>query len=112
MAEYDLIKIEKEVGNQIRFRRKAKGYTIQMAAELLGLSNNHYSDIERGKYFPRVETLVEIVDLFDCTMDDLFMNVIRNGYEKDASECMARIRKMPPDKRKRLIKAIMTLTEE
>ena len=45
-------------------------------------------------------------------MDDLFKNVIRNGYEKDASECMARLRKMPPDKRKRIIEVIKLLTEE
>lgn len=112
MAEYDRTTIEKEVGNQIRKRRQERGYSIQKTAELLGLSNNHYADLERGKYFPRIETLVEIVDFFDCTMDDLFKNVIRNGYEKDASECMARIRKMPPDKRKRLIEAIKLLTEE
>lgn len=112
MAEYDRIKIEKEVGNQIRLRRIAKGFSIQKTAELLGLSTNHYADLERGKYFPRVETLVKIVDFFGCTMDDLFKNVIRNGYEKDASECMARIRKMPPDKRKRIIEVIKLLTEE
>lgn len=112
MAEYDRSKIAKEVGEQIRLQRKAKGYSMQKAAELLDLSTNHYSDLERGKYFPRVETLVEIVDFYGCTMDDLFKNVIRNGYMKDASECMARINRLPREKRMRLVEAIKLLTEE
>ena len=112
MAKYDRKTIEKEVGKQIRLLRKAKGYSIQATAEMIGLSTNHYADLERGKYFPRVETLVEIVDFFGCTMDDLFKNVIQNGYVKDASECMERISKLPIDKRKRLVEAIKLLTEE
>jgi transcriptional regulator with XRE-family HTH domain len=104
--------IEKEVGKQIRLLRKARGISIQEAAESLGLSTNHYADLERGKYFPRVETLVEIVDFYNCTMDDLFKNVIRNGYEKDASEFMTMIRRMPPEKRKRIVEIIKLLIEE
>lgn len=45
-------------------------------------------------------------------MDDLFKNVIQNGYVKDASECMERISKLTIDKRKRLVEAIKLLTEE
>ena len=42
---------EQKVGNKIRLLRRNKGYTQQKFAEILGLSTNYLSDVERGKSF-------------------------------------------------------------
>lgn len=45
-------------------------------------------------------------------MDDLFKDVIRNGYEKAASEYVAMIRRMSPEERKRMVEIIKLLIED
>lgn len=77
--------VEQKIGKQIQKLRKAKGYTQQQFAEMVDLSTNYFSDIERGKSFPRPEKLVAIMNALGCCSDDLFENVIDAGYKAKAS---------------------------
>jgi transcriptional regulator with XRE-family HTH domain len=59
------------VGDNIRKLRKEKGLTQKELAEKL---NTHYTNINRienNKYIPSLNTLMQVADLFDVTLDYL-----------------------------------------
>lgn len=59
------------VGDNIRKLRKEKGLTQKELAEKL---NTHYTNINRienHKYIPSLNTLMQVADLFDVTLDYL-----------------------------------------
>ncbi len=77
--------VQKSIGKNIQKFRKKKGYTQEQLAEMVSLSPSYLSAIERGVYQLSLEPLVEIMNCLDCTADDLFAEVISNGYKNRAS---------------------------
>lgn len=73
--------VEKDVGKRIQRFRKKKGLTQEQLAEMINMSPNHLSAIERGVYGVKLDTLVQIINCIDCTADDLFADVINCGYK-------------------------------
>ena len=60
-----------QVGNRLLAFRKKAGLTQSEAAELAGLSDRAYADIERGSTNMRVETLLKICRALNITPNDL-----------------------------------------
>ena len=73
-------RVEEIIGKRIQKIRLAKGYTQQQFAEMIGLSTNYFSDIERGKSSARLDKLVAIINALECSADDIFVDVIDYGY--------------------------------
>lgn len=48
----------------------------QEFSEMVGISTNYLSDVERGKKSVRLEKLVPIMNELQCSADDLFMDKI------------------------------------
>lgn len=59
-------------GNKLHSIRKSQGLTQADVAELAGLSDRAYADIERGTVNMRVETLLKICDALRITPDMVF----------------------------------------
>ena len=57
---------------RLRSRRMVLGFTQQWMAERLMVDRTTYSKYEAGKVAPSFETLCNIADLLDCTLDWLF----------------------------------------
>ena len=77
--------VEQIIGKRIQKIRQAKGYTQQQFAEVIGLSTNYLSDIERGKSSARLDKLVAIINALECSADDVFSDVIDFGYKVKSS---------------------------
>ena len=77
--------VQKSIGKNIQKFRKKKGYTQEQLAEMVSLSPSYLSAIERGVYQISLEPLVKIMNCLDCTADDLFAEVINNGYKNRTS---------------------------
>lgn len=88
--------VEQKIGRQIQKMRKEKGYTQQQFAEIVDLSTNYLSDIERGKSFPRADKLVAIINALECSADELFADVIDCGYQAKASRLAEMIGELSP----------------
>lgn len=73
--------VEESVGRQIQRIRRERGYTQQVFSEMVGISTNYLSDVERGKKSIRLEKLVLIMNELQCSADDLFMDKIDYGYK-------------------------------
>ena len=88
--------VERIIGERIQKLRRERGYTQQQFAEMIGLSNNYLSDIERGKSSARLDKLVAIINALECSADDVFSDVIDFGYKVKNSRLAERIEALPP----------------
>ncbi len=58
-----------EIGKRIMRLRKELGYTQEQLSELIGISKNHLSGIECGKYSVTTETLFRLCNTLGRTPD-------------------------------------------
>lgn len=67
----------KEIGLKIAYYRKKKGYTQAQLSEMVGISSNYLSLIERGNYGNSysIETLFKIASALDVKVNDLFSEI-------------------------------------
>ncbi len=94
--------VEQIIGKRIQKIRRAKGYTQQQFAEIIGLSTNYLSDIERGKSSARLDKLVAIINSLECSADDVFADVIKYGYKVKSSRLSERLEALPPEEQEKV----------
>ncbi|MBE6802695.1 MAG: helix-turn-helix transcriptional regulator [Ruminococcaceae bacterium] len=68
------------IGNKLLAVRKKMGLTQADVAEMAGLSDRTYADIERGTVNMRTETVLKICEALHITPDEIFT-------EKSTVEC-------------------------
>lgn len=61
----------KTFGQILREKRKEKGWSIRVLAEKLGVIQNTVDNWELEKNIPNIYTLIDIADVFECTLDEL-----------------------------------------
>ena len=66
------------LGKRIQEQRKLKNLKQDKFAEMIGVSNVHMSEIERGNKTPAMETFIKIVNVLDVPAD-LFLRYEVNG---------------------------------
>ncbi len=60
-----------KIAENIRFFRKQAGLTQEELAARFGSRKTLISNYEIGRYTPDIETLWELADIFDITIDEL-----------------------------------------
>ena len=60
------------IGNKLLALRKRKGLTQAQLAEIAGLSDRAYADIERGTVNMRMQTILRICQALHITPDEIF----------------------------------------
>ena len=80
-----------EIGQKLFFVRKKRGLTQVELAELAGLSDRAYADIERGETNMRIETFLRICNVLQVTPDQI---LTREGEapKYDFTELMKELR--------------------
>lgn len=68
------------LGMRIKERRKQKGLTLKQVEQLTGISNGNLSEIERGIKTPSLSSLVKIVNVLECSADDLIFGENESGF--------------------------------
>ena len=101
--------IEQEIGRRIKEIRKQKKIPQEKLAEMIGITPNYMSALERGLYNIKLELLVQIIDCLDITADDLFRDVIKNGYVNRTSRLSDEIEKLPDDEQQRIYEVLDAL---
>lgn len=59
------------LGENLRRRRKAKGYTQEKMAKAFGVHRTTYTKYEAGITEPPLDTLCRMADFLGCTVDSL-----------------------------------------
>lgn len=67
----------------IRTQRRAKGWTQKELAEKLNVDQSAVTLWEKGKNGVRMQSLVEMARLFECTVDDLLKDDVEEKGECD-----------------------------
>lgn len=62
------------IGKRIRANRHSSGITQEMLAEKISVSPPYISRIETGSASPSLQTLVDICNALDVTLDDLMQD--------------------------------------
>lgn len=94
------------IGKNIRKFRKLKGMTQEQLAEMVGVSVNHISCMERGVYNASIETLVKLINSLECTADDLFADLIEHGYKQKASRLSDEIEQLDKTEQKKIFDVV------
>ena len=101
--------IEQEIGRRIKEIRKQKKIPQEKLAEMISISPNYMSALERGAYNIKLELLVQIIDCLDITADDLFRDVIKNGYMNRTSRLSDEIESLPIEEQQRIFEVLDAL---
>ena len=101
--------IEQEIGRRIKELRKQKRIPQEKLAEMIGITPNYLSALERGAYNIKLDTLVQIIDCLDITADDLFRDVIKNGYQNRASRLTDEVASLPEEEQQRIFEVLDAL---
>ena len=101
--------IEQEIGSRIKAIRKQKKIPQEKLAEMIGISPNYMSALERGAYNIKLDLLVQIIDCLDITADDLFRDVIKNGYVNRTSRLADEIASLPTEEQQRIFEVLDAL---
>lgn len=64
--------VRTQFGKRVQFFRKQKGYTQEALGELVGISTEQISNIERATSRTRIETAASIASALDVALSDLF----------------------------------------
>ena len=65
MTNADLVKI----GQRIQIRRKQRGYTQEQLAELMNVSIQMVSNLERGNKAIRIDNLIKLSEILEVSTD-------------------------------------------
>ena len=71
------------IGSNLQFLRKMSGLTQEALAEKLDVSRQTISKWELDTAWPDIDKLIDLCELFNCTMDQLVreeMNVVEDMY--------------------------------
>lgn len=97
-------KLKKQIGANIAAYRKRGGMTQAGLAEKLNYSDKAVSKWERGESAPDVQTLVQLAELFDITVNDLLVDpnalpVETGAVERVMEKAVQKTLKRKADKR-------------
>ena len=69
------------IGENIRYLRKMAGYSQQQLAQKLNIKQASVSNWESGKTLPDTKFLSQLMEIFNVSMDDLFLDEPRRDLD-------------------------------
>jgi transcriptional regulator with XRE-family HTH domain len=73
---YTKPKVLFEAGEKMRYYREKSGYSQERIAEVLDISPNYYSEVERGLKSLSIEKTINFANFLNISLDDLYENVL------------------------------------
>lgn len=62
---------KESLGKRIAEERAKLALSQTALAQMVGITQEHLSRIENGRYMPRVDIVKKMADVFGCKVDDL-----------------------------------------
>ena len=66
------------LGNRIRMKRRARKMSQKDVAQFVQISASSYGNIERGLRVPSLDTLVDIANILECSLDFLLADSLHS----------------------------------
>ena len=97
-----------EIGRRIMRLRKESGYTQEKLSEMMGISKNHLSGIECGKFNVTLETIFRLCNTLGRTPDYFLIGQI----SATTDELTDLIRQLSPKEQRLTLQLIKTFVAE
>ena len=101
--------INVKIGANIQIARENAGYTQEKLSELLSLTPNHLSAIERGVSGASLDVLAQLCSLLGISADFLFFG--HSCLDDEALALARQISNIPPRQKQQFKKVISALLE-
>lgn len=101
--------INRQVGARIRQAREASGLTQERFAELVGISPQNVSCVERGLAGVSLTVLKRMCEILSVSSDQLLMG--GKGGDNDVDAIAERLRQLPPEQFRVVQEAINRILE-
>lgn len=101
--------INVQIGTNIQVAREAAGYTQEKLSELIGLTPNHLSAIERGVSGASLEVLQKLCLLLGVSSDHLIFG--QSAVDDETLMLARQVMNIDPKRRSHVKKAIAALLE-
>jgi len=101
--------MNKKIGNRIKEYRKKRGMTQEELSEMLELSTHYYSSLERGNYNIKPDTLVKIMNILDCSADEIFCDVVNKSSTVKSNQISEMLNKLPLEEQNKIFDVIETM---
>ena len=101
--------MNKKIGNRIQKYRKKKGLTQEQFSEMLDLSTHYYSSLERGNYNFKPDLLVKIMNILECSADDIFCDVVIKSSDVKSSELSEKLKGLSIEEQNKIFDVIETM---
>ncbi len=101
--------MERKIGKRIQEQRKKKGYTQEELAEILEISTNHMSALERGVYGVKLDKFVQLINVLGCNADDLLQDVVHSGSQYRACVLSEQIASLSREDQQRIMDVVATM---
>lgn len=72
------------LGQNVKRLRKQKNMTQLQIADIIGIEPHNFNRIENGKSFPQIKTLISLINYFNISVSELFINQNDNSRIKHA----------------------------
>ena len=102
----------KEIGIQIQKYREKMGMKQEKFAEIIDLSPNYLSAIERGVKNPSFDTFLRIVNGLGVSSDDILVDVLEVKTRVKCSQLEERLEVLPVFKKDKVLRILEVLIEE
>ena len=99
----------KSVGTKIKVLREKNNLTQEQLAELVNLSTNHISVIERGLKTPKLDTFVDIANALGVSADEILCDVVEKATMIKSSALSDKLKHLPADEQRKILNVIDTL---
>lgn len=100
------------IGKKIKKYREAAGLKQEELAEIIDVSPNHLSAIERDVKTPKLETFIRIVNALHVTSDEILVDVIDKGIKIQYTHIEERLAGLPLKEQKKMMRILDTMIEE
>ena len=94
-----------DFGERVRKKRQQKGWTQEMLAKELGVSTSFVGHIERGSRKASLETLVQIANVLEVSMDYLLAASLKHHAPKEERPSL-------PPKQRLILNEILTSLQD
>lgn len=100
------------IGKRIQASRTAAGIKQEELAEMVEISTNYLSAIEREVKIPKLDTLIRIINALQISADEILQDVVDRSLETKCTQLEEMMQGLPRKERERIIRVVEVLIEE
>lgn len=98
--------VQKIIGRRIQEIRKQKGLTQEQMAERVNISPHYLSALERGVYNIKLDLLVDILNVLNCSADEVFQDVVDTSSKIKASQLSEKLKGLPLQEQRKILEVV------